>query len=47
MKTDSANYKDGKQNYKGEFQFAGKYQKFLFSFMLLYTSSWHFKTNNL
>jgi hypothetical protein len=47
MKTDRADYKDGKQNYKGDFQFVGKYQKFLFSFMLLYTSSWHFKTNSL
>jgi hypothetical protein len=45
MKTDSADYKNGQQNYKGDFQFVGEYQKFLFSFMLLYTSSWHFKTN--
>jgi hypothetical protein len=36
MKTESADYKYDKQNYKGDFQFAGKYQKFRFSFMLLW-----------
>jgi hypothetical protein len=36
MKTDSADYKNGQQNYKGDFQFVGEYQKFLFSFMLLW-----------
>jgi len=42
MKTDSADYKDGKQNYEGYLQFTGKDQR-LFSFTplemlkLLYT----------